>query len=186
MTQYTVKYDLTEKEEAALRELLPYYQQYIAKDGSRPFENYTLANCRSWLEKYFYESADAAKTGLYDVFGHINYICRYMHKQKIPVNVHDYDDLAQIVLRQIIAQGKGIEINVSTLRNKGFTTLPPIEIIKKYRSMGGEIITVGSDAHTAANVGIGIKRGVSLAARAGFQYIATYKDRKPVFHKIEI
>lgn len=39
MTQYTVKYDLTEKEEAALRELLPYYQQYIAKDGSRPFEN---------------------------------------------------------------------------------------------------------------------------------------------------
>ena len=44
MTQYTVKYDLTEKEEAALRELLPHYQQYIAKDGSRPFENYTLAD----------------------------------------------------------------------------------------------------------------------------------------------
>lgn len=44
MTQYTVKYDLTEKEEAAMRELLPYYQQYIAKDGSRPFENYTLAD----------------------------------------------------------------------------------------------------------------------------------------------
>ena len=30
MTQYTVKYDLTEKEEAALRELLPNYQQYIS------------------------------------------------------------------------------------------------------------------------------------------------------------
>lgn len=42
MTQYTVKYDLTEKEEEALRELLPCYQQYIAKDGSRPFEKYTL------------------------------------------------------------------------------------------------------------------------------------------------
>ena len=44
MTQYTVKYDLTEKEEAALRELLPCYQQYIAKDGSTPFEKYTLAD----------------------------------------------------------------------------------------------------------------------------------------------
>lgn len=44
MTQYTVKYDLTEKEEAALRELLPNYQQYIAKDGSRPFEKYTLTD----------------------------------------------------------------------------------------------------------------------------------------------
>lgn len=44
MTQYTVKYDLTEKEEEALRELLPCYQQYIAKDGSRPFEKYTLAD----------------------------------------------------------------------------------------------------------------------------------------------
>ena len=41
MTQYTVKYDLTEKEEAALRELLPNYQQYISAGGSRPFENYT-------------------------------------------------------------------------------------------------------------------------------------------------
>lgn len=44
MTQYTVKYDLTEKEEEALRELLSCYQQYIAKDGSRPFEKYTLAD----------------------------------------------------------------------------------------------------------------------------------------------
>lgn len=42
MTQYTVKYDLTEKEEAALRELLSNYQQYISAGGSRPFENYTL------------------------------------------------------------------------------------------------------------------------------------------------
>ena len=42
MTQYTVKYDLTEKEEAALRELLPNYQQYISAGGNRPFENYTL------------------------------------------------------------------------------------------------------------------------------------------------
>ena len=41
MTQYTVKYDLTEKEEAALRELLPNYQQYISAGGSRPFENST-------------------------------------------------------------------------------------------------------------------------------------------------
>ena len=44
MTQCTVEYDLTEKEEEALRELLPCYQQYIAKDGSRPFEKYTLAD----------------------------------------------------------------------------------------------------------------------------------------------
>ena len=42
MTRYTVKYDLTEKEEAALRELLPNYQQYISAGGNRPFENYTL------------------------------------------------------------------------------------------------------------------------------------------------
>lgn len=150
------------------------------------FQTYTMANCRSWLEKYFLEAADVAKTGLYDVFGHINYICRYMHRQKIPLNIHDYDDLAQLVLRQIVARGKGLEINVSTLRCKGFTSLPPIEVIKKYRAMGGEIITVGSDSHTAANVGICIKRGISLAERAGFKYIATYKDRKPTFHKIEI
>ncbi|MBQ7717800.1 MAG: histidinol-phosphatase HisJ family protein [Clostridia bacterium] len=157
----------------------------VTGDIDLAFETYTLANVSSWLERYFLEAQQAAKTGLYDVFGHLNYICRYINKQDIPITIHDYEDLAILVLREVIAHGKGIEINVSTLRDKKPMTLPSIELIKKYRSMGGEILTIGSDAHTSANVGIGIEKGIELAKRAGFKYISTFKNRQPEFCKID-
>lgn len=158
----------------------------VTGDIDLAFQSYTLANMSSWLEQYFLEALEAAKTGLYDVFGHLNYICRYMYKQEIPVKINDYEDLAILVLKQIIAKGKGIEINVSMLRDKKTPmTLPSIELIKKYRSMGGEILTIGSDAHHSAHVGIGIEKGMELAKRAGFRYITVFKDRKPEFCRID-
>ncbi len=156
----------------------------LSGDRDLAFQSYTMSNVSQWLEEYFLEAAEAAKTGLYDVFGHLNYICRYIGKQKIPVNLHDYEDLAVLVLRQIVANGKGMEINVSTLREKGDTPLPPIQLIKKYKSMGGEILTIGSDAHTPQNVGFSIEKGIELAKRAGFNYIASFNERKPYFNKI--
>ena len=60
MTQYTVKYDLTEKEEEALRELLPCYQQYIAKDGSRPFEKIHADRCFSIADVHRQQAHDLA------------------------------------------------------------------------------------------------------------------------------
>ena len=77
MTQYTVKYDLTEKEEAALRELLPNYQQYIAKDGSRPFEKYTLA--------------DVFQSLMY--IGSRNTIWRHIKEEQFRQNLIDIDQL---------------------------------------------------------------------------------------------
>lgn len=157
----------------------------VTGDIDLAFETYTLANVHFWLERYFLEAQKAARTGLYDVFGHLNYICRYINKQEIPITIHDYEDLAILVLREIIAQGKGIEINVSTLRDKNPMTLPSIELIKKYRSMGGEILTIGSDAHISAHVGVGIEKGLELAKRAGFKYITVFRNRKPEFCKID-
>ena len=66
----------------------------------------------------------------------------------------------------------------------GGASLPGIELIKKYRALGGEILTIGTDAHTPQNVGLCLEKGLELARRAGFKYIATFKERKPEFHKI--
>ena len=156
----------------------------VTGDIDLAFETYSISNKVSWLERYFLEAVEAAKTGLYDVFGHVNYICRYIKKKKIPLNVHDYEDLAILVLRQVIALGKGIEINISSLRDGGNTTMPPIELLKKYRAMGGEILTVGTDAHVAHHIGKYAEKGIAIAKRAGFDYIATFENRKPIFHKI--
>lgn len=40
--EITIRLDIDEKQEEALRELLTYWQQYEGKDGSRPFENWTI------------------------------------------------------------------------------------------------------------------------------------------------
>ncbi len=158
----------------------------VTGDIDLAFESYTISNKAAWLERYFLEAAEAAKTGLYDVFGHVNYICRYIKKKKIPLNVHDYEDLAILVLRQVIALGKGIEVNISSQRDGGNLTMPPIELLKKYRAMGGEILTIGTDAHVLHHIGKYLEKGLAIAKRAGFNYIATFENRKPVFHKIEI
>lgn len=42
MKKVSVEFDLTEKHEAALEELLPYWKQYEGEGGSRPFANYTI------------------------------------------------------------------------------------------------------------------------------------------------
>lgn len=43
MAKYTVEFDTNDKQEAALLELLPYWQQYTSKeDNSKPFEHFTI------------------------------------------------------------------------------------------------------------------------------------------------
>jgi histidinol-phosphatase (PHP family) len=53
-----------------------------------------------------------------------------------------------------------------------------------YRELGGEILTVGSDAHVPENVGQGVPEAYDLIRAAGFRYIAVYEGRKPRFVKM--
>ena len=85
----------------------------------------------------------------------------------------------------MIIKGKGIEINTSGLRNpKIKETFPSLKYVKMFRELGGEIISIGSDAHTVEDLGTGTLEGIKLAEEAGFRYIAYFKERKPNFLKI--
>lgn len=57
-------------------------------------------------------------------------------------------------------------------------------ILALYRECGGEILTVGSDAHVPSGVGKGIREALELMAHCGFRYVCTYDKHKPVFHKL--
>ena len=83
----------------------------------------------------------------------------------------------------LIYKGKGIEINTSGLRTIG-ETMPPAEILHWYKARGGDIITLGSDAHTAGNVSFGIRQGYDLLKSAGFKKTAIYDKRKLSFKEI--
>jgi histidinol-phosphatase (PHP family) len=56
-------------------------------------------------------------------------------------------DLITKILKMVIADGKGIEINTSSFRYGLTDLIPSRDIILLYKKLGGKIITIGSDSH---------------------------------------
>ncbi|MCI7350510.1 MAG: histidinol phosphate phosphatase, partial [Ruminococcus sp.] len=94
------------------------------------------------------------------------------------------EELIAESFKTLISNGKGIEINTSGLRQKYGKTFPDLSYLKLYKDLGGEILTIGSDAHCTADLGKGVKEGSELAQAAGFKRICYFEERKPVFVEI--
>ncbi len=149
------------------------------------FLKYSADTVYDILDENFSGILKLAEWNGFDVLGHLTYCLRYIQgEQGIKINLSRYDDIIAEIFRTIIQNGKGIEINTSGLRQKYGLTFPDFKYIKLYRELGGEIISVGSDAHTTADLGKGISEGLELAKKAGFKYAAYYKNRKPYFINI--
>ena len=134
--------------------------------------------------KYFEEIHKTIGFADFDCLGHIDLLKRYAFNYGIDYNIMNYKEELEYVLKRIIGINKGIEINTSGLRQKVGSTMPELDVVKFYRELGGEIITVGSDSHYATDVGNGIDVGIEIALMAGFQYIATFTERKCEFIRI--
>lgn len=149
------------------------------------FLDYSQEDVPALLEQDFNEILKIAKWGKFDVLGHITYALRYIQgNQNIPVDMTPYQDIIREIFKTVIEKGKGIEINTSGLRQKFGDTFPSFEYIKLYRELGGEILTVGSDSHTTADLAKGVREGIEIAAQAGFTAITYFKERKPYFINI--
>ena len=100
------------------------------------------------------------------------------------IDMKKYSDAVDEVFKTVINNGKGIEINSSGLFTEIKKTSPDLPLVKRYRELGGKIITVGSDAHTQDRVGAGIRDAIETARAAGFNEICYYEKRKPIFINI--
>ena len=116
-----------------------------------------------------------AASPCYDVVGHVIYPLRYMNGPYDTPSLDRYRDQIREILRLAIQSGRGIEINTW----KGQTLREWIPILRDYRELGGEILTVGSDAHAPEPLGRGIREAYGLMADCGFRYVAVYHARKP-------
>ena len=79
-------------------------------------------------------------------------------------------------------QPKGIGIELNT--NRGNTPLPDEKWLRLYRSLGGEIVTLGTDAHTPGFVGCAVREGQALLRACGFRRFAAFRQGKPVWHEL--
>lgn len=134
------------------------------------------------LERYFTELNEMCHTNSFDVLGHLTYCLRYMKQRHgIEPDISRFDDIIADSFRTLAQNGKGIEINTSGLRQGFGETFPNLRYTKLFREMGGEIISVGSDAHTAEDIGKNVRDGIEIAKAAGFTRIAYFKKRQPQF-----
>ena len=146
------------------------------------YDKMTVEEMEKLLEKYFMEVYNLSKWGKFDILGHLTYPLRYIEdKGNIKVDLSRYEEIIREIFKTIIYNGKGIEINTSGLRQKYGKPFPEYRFVKMYKELGGEIISVGSDAHTVADLGKGVADGAEIAKQAGFKYLCYFKERKPQF-----
>lgn len=150
------------------------------------YEKMSMDDIYALLECYFKEVAEMCRTGLFDVLGHITYCLRYMKQRSgIEADISRFDDIIAESFRTLAQNGKGIEINTSGLRQGFGATFPDLKYTKMFRELGGEILSVGSDSHTVADIGADVQAGAEIAKAAGFTHLTYFKERKPVFVKID-
>lgn len=150
-------------------------------------ENGRLDNidkCREVLEHYVQEHFDLIKLSDFDVVGHIGYPLRYMRREGFDMDLNEFTLQLKELFKMLKEKGRGIEVNTAGLRNDFGKLLPSPDILRLYKSSGGEIITIGSDAHDMQSVGAGILETQQLLNELGFRYFTVYKGRKPEFIKL--
>lgn len=151
-------------------ELDPYYQEYWDLPGNR-------------LLRYFEDiCTNVAEHTCFDSLGHLDYIIRYLPDSVSLIKdyaVRDYMDLIEETLRTLISRGQALEVNTAGLRKGLSFPHPKEEILRRYKELGGELLTLGSDAHFPSDVGADIKKTAELLKNCGFKYYAVYKERKP-------
>lgn len=155
-----------------LYKLDPYYKEF--------WDDRDEANVTKDYFESIYENIGLFNN--FDVYGHLDYIVRY-GKNKDYIFA-DYSDIIEAILKKLIDMGKGIEINTCGLRNGLKYPNPRPEILKLYRSLGGEIITVGSDAHRSEHVAWEFDIAEKLLIDCGFKYYTIFSERKPEFIKL--
>jgi histidinol-phosphatase (PHP family) len=128
---------------------------------------------------YFEELLRAARSGLGDVLGHFDLVKRYGVAHYGRFEPESLAEEIRAVLRAAVEAGVGLEINASGLRQAPGEPYPGLAVLRWYRELGGEILTVGSDAHSVEHLAAGAGQALALAGAAGFTAIATFEGRAP-------
>ena len=149
--------------------------------GEDPAMYATPEACRVLLEKYITELEETAAQDCFDVIGHIGYPLRYMRRLYPGLGLEPWRERLAELFRGLVRAGRGIELNCSGLRQELGETMPTQWIMALYRDMGGEIVTLGSDAHRVKDVGACLRDGKNLLQGLGFRRYCVYNKRKADF-----
>ncbi len=137
--------------------------------------------CYAEVEDYLGNLLKMARWGKFTVLGHMTLPLRYMNDYRgFHISLDGYGTELEEILRTLIQGGQGIEVNTT----RGSRFLPDAQWLRLYRGLGGEVITLGSDAHRPTDVGKGIREGQALLRECGFTRFCTFEKQRPVWHAL--
>ena len=114
----------------------------------------------------------------YDSLAHINYPLRYIRRDGIDLTFADWEDRVRAIFTEVAKTGHALEVN--THHGLELDSWPPL--LRWFKECGGELVTVGSDAHRPEDVAKGIPEAMELLKAAGFRHVTTFAGRKPIPH----
>ena len=149
----------------------PYYPEFFAeRNEDEAYMEYfesVLENINSCVD--------------FDVYGHIDYVVRYGPNKNAFYTYEKFKDIIDEILTQLISKGKGIEVNTGGFKYGLGHPNPTEDIIRRYRELGGEIITMGADAHVPEYVAYEFDKTAQIIKNCGFKYYTVFKNRKAEF-----
>lgn len=137
-------------------------------------------------DKYFNYILECTKNFTdFNIYGHLDYIIRYGPYEDKSMNYEEYKEIIDEILSNIINNGSGIELNTSGYRY-GLDAMHPNEfILKRYKALGGKIISLGSDCHKAKDLCADFNIAKNILLKCGFEHICVFKNRQVEFIKIK-
>lgn len=149
-------------------------------------KNISMSEAKALLKEYFDEIIIMLQWGNFDVLAHLTYPLRYFYsKSNLEIDLEEFDDQINQILQLTIEKGIALEINTAALRQPLNKLSPELNIIKRFKEMGGKYITVGSDAHYAEHLANDIDKALDAALEAGFECVTFFQKRTPMLMKIE-
>lgn len=149
-------------------------------------ENLSPDEADKLLKEYFNALVEMLKWGNFDVLAHLTYPLRYFYsKSNLDIDLNDYKKQVDEILYLTAKGDKALEINTAALRQPLNKLSPEVDIVKRFKELGGKFVTVGSDAHYAEHLACDIDMAYNCAVEAGFDSITFFEKRTPMHMKIQ-
>ncbi len=136
-------------------------------------------NVEDMINEYYDEIIGMLEWGNFDVLAHITYPFRYIFNILGYVeDINKYSKKVDELLKLCAEKDKALEINMGGLKYPINLPSPTLETVKRFKELGGKLISVGSDSHYAERIGFGIPQAYEIAREAGFKAVAKFNERK--------
>jgi len=127
---------------------------------------------------FFEELERMTRAGGFDILSHFDVPVRTGFMVYGGYDPREHEDHIRPVLRNCVEHGIALDINTAALRRKANILTPNVDILRWYVEMGGERVTLGSDAHRPEHLGLHLDAALDAARAAGLKYVTQFEGRR--------